>query len=213
MREDLAAAAVYEREIRLLAERRRSETGRAAPLVTAPLVAAQASEVARRLAAEVSSGQYAFEPLVPHAAFLNGKPRTIYSIDPLDAVVLGAITRVLAHAIEPRLGEHVHSYRKGRSQWTACRALLRYLREHARARPDPRSRGLYVLRRDVKRYDENIPVGEDSRLWSTLHELVANDRLGLRGGLDAFLRRAFRPPVVQLEGPPRPLDRGVPTGL
>lgn len=213
MREDLSAAALYEREIWLLSERRRSETWRATPELSAPLLTAHAPALARMLAAEVRGGHYAFQPLVPHAAVLNDKPRTIYRIDPLDAVVLGVLTRVLATALEPLLGTHLHSYRKGRSQWTACRALLVYLRAHAQERHDPRTRGLFVLRRDVRRYDENIPVGDDSALWSTLERLLGAQRLGLDGDLQQFLRRAFRPPVVQLSGEPRPLERGVPTGL
>src|SRR5688500_1130462 len=153
-REGLASAALYEREIDALVTHESDWIARGHCELTAPLVAAHAPQVARRLAAEVSAGAYAFQPLVPHAAVLNGRPRTIYRVDPLDAVVYGVLWRVLSAAIEPRLGTHLYSYRRGRSQWTACRALLRYLRGHVRARPDPRSRGLFVLRRDVRRYDE-----------------------------------------------------------
>jgi hypothetical protein len=216
MSETLASAALYESEIQLLAERRRSQGWRVEPELTAPLVARHAATVARMLAAEVRSGRYEFAPLVPHAAMLNGKPRTIYRIDPLDAVVLGVLTRVLAAAIEPQLGDALHSYRKGRSQWSACRALLRYLREHARRRSDPRTRGVFVLRRDVRRYDENIPVGDDSALWTTLQRLLGDARLGIGAGIDevhAFVRRAFRPLVARPDGEPRRLERGVPTGL
>jgi hypothetical protein len=215
MHESLAAAPLYEREIQLLAERQRSRAWRSAPALSAPLIAVHAPKVARMLAAEVRTGRYEFQPLLPHAALLNGKPRTIYRIDPLDAVVLGVLTRVLAAAIEPQLPAQLYSYRKGHSQWTACRALLRHLREHARARPDPRARGVFVLRRDVRRYDENIPVGDDSTLWTTLERLLAGQRLGVDGNGDvsAFLRRAFRPPIAQPAGAARPLERGVPTGL
>jgi hypothetical protein len=215
---DLGAASLYEREIQLLAERGRLESGPASAELSAPLVALHAAKVARMLAAEVSAGRYEFAPLVPHAAMLNGKPRTIYRIDPLDAVVLGVLTRVLAAVIEPRLGDQLYSYRKGCSQWSACRALLRYLREHCRARPDPRTRGLFVLRRDVRRYDENIPVGDDSTLWTTLRDLLAGAQLGMHGDLHAFLRRAFRPLIAHPPEPDgaqlvKPLERGVPTGL
>jgi len=211
-REGLAAAALYEREILMLADRRTREAWRMSLELTAPLVATHAQQVARRLAAEVSTGRYAFQPLQPHAALLGGKPRTIYRVDPLDAVVFAALTRLLAAAIEPRLGAHLYSYRKGHSQWTACRALLRYLRAHVSARPDPRTRGVFVLRRDVRRYDEHIPVGDDSTLWPTLAALIGENSFGFRGDFAAFLRRAFRPPVAREDGA-RPLAAGVPTGL
>lgn len=213
MRESLATAALYEREIHALAERRASRHWHAQPHLSAPLLALHAPDVARRLAAEVSSGSYALQTLLPHAAHLNGKPRTIYHIDPLDAVVLGVFTRVVMAAIEPQLGDHLHSYRKGCSQWTACQAFARYLQAHQRSTRDPRERGVFVLRRDVRRYDENIPTGDDSQLWSTLSRLLGTDDLGLRGDLSAFLRRAFRPSVLHADQSCAPLARGVPTGL
>jgi len=212
-RDDLTNPALYERQIRLLAERHRDRGWPAEIELTTPLVASHALDVSRRLAREVSAGEYAFEPLVPHAAMLNGKPRTIYRIDPLDAVVYGALVRVLTAAIEPRLGAYLHSYRKGYSQWTAARALIHHARTHAQSRPDPRERGLFVLRRDVRRYDENIPVGDDSSLWTTLERLLGGATLGYRGDLAGFLRRAFRPPVAREGAVPSPLARGVPTGL
>jgi hypothetical protein len=81
-----------------------------------------------------------------------------------------------------------------------------------RARPDPKTRGVYVLRRDVKRYDENIPVGDDSMFWKTLDTLVGAERFGYRGDFHALMRKAFRPVVLQ-HGTPRVLERGVPTGI
>lgn len=215
MHEDLGSAALYEREIRLLAERRRSQGWRAPPELTEPLIALHADKIARMLAAELRTGRYRFAPLSPHAALLGGKPRTIYRFDPLDAVVHGVLARVIAEAIEPRLPGHVHSYRKGRSQWSACRALLRFLRAHAHARRDPRARGLFVLRRDVRRYGESIPVGDDSALWPTLERLLDGQRLGLDGDADlsGLLRRALRPPIACEGRVPLPLDIGVPTGI
>lgn len=212
-REGLMSAVLYEREIHALAGRAREQIFHGHGELSAPLVAAHAAQVARRLAAEVGAGEYAFSPLVPYPALLNGKPRTIYRVDPLDAVVFSALGRVLSAAIEPRLGTHLYSYRKGRSQWTACRALLRYLRAHARARRDPRSRGVFVLRRDVRRYDEHIPVADDSRLWTILEGLTGGAAVGYRGDFAAFLRRAFRPAIARPDGSARPLDVGMPTGL
>src|SRR5687768_3141080 len=99
----LGSAALYEREIQLLVERRRSHGWRAPPELTEPLIALHAAKVARMLAAELRTGRYQFAPLTPRAALLGGKQRTIYRFDPLDAVVHGVLARVIAQAIEPRL--------------------------------------------------------------------------------------------------------------
>lgn len=205
--------ALYAREVHTLAARKKRDNWRATTELRAPLLAPHAERIAAMLAKEVSRGAYAFAPLEPRRALLNGKVRTIYRLDPLDAVVWGVLTRVLMANMEPRLGSHIYSYRKGKSQWSACRAFLRYLRRHVKAHPDPRTRGVHVLRRDVRRYDETIPVGPDSTLWSTLRELRNGADLGFRGDLDAFIVQAFRPPVVQPDGSIRPLDKGVATGL
>lgn len=204
---------VYVEQIAALAHRRRRDAWLATVELTAPLVAAHAEQVAPRLAYEVCSGRYSFQPLVPRTATLNGKVRTIYGIDPLDAVVLGAVTRVVMSQIEPQLGTHLFSYRAGKSQWTASAAFVRFLRAHARKRKDPKQRGLFVLRRDVRRYDERIPVGDDSRLWSVLAQLCAGRELGMHSDLDALFKRAFRPPIAWPDGSVRPLDVGVATGL
>ncbi|MDH5673864.1 MAG: reverse transcriptase domain-containing protein [Myxococcales bacterium] len=209
----LADAKLYEREIHALADRQARRDSQVQLDPSTSLVGARATEVARRLAREVSSGHYRFVPLVPHAATLNGKPRTIYRLDPLDAVVWAVLTRVLVQHMEPKLGPHLYSYRKGRSQFSACRDLLGYLRRHVRERPDPRKRGVFVLRRDVRRYDENIPVEPDSQLWSSLRALVGDDALGFRGDLFAFIERAFRPEFQHEDGRIARLTRGVPTGI
>jgi hypothetical protein len=204
---------LYAEEVRKLATRRQRESWSASFELTGPVLAPHADALGKQLAREVASGGYEFRPLISRSAVLNGKPRTIYRLDPLDAVVWGVLTRVLMTAMEPRLGEHLASYRKGRSQWTACRAFSAYIVEHVRSRPDPRTRGLFVLRRDVRRYDETIPVGPDSQLWSIIADLCGESTFGFRGDLAAFIRHAFRPPIVQPDGSARLLDVGVATGL
>jgi hypothetical protein len=204
---------LYADEVRKLASRHERERWRLPYDLSAPLMLHHADALGARLAKEVPRGAYAFQPLIPRHALINGKERTIYKLDALDAVVWGALTRVLLGVLEPKLGEHLFSYRKGMSQWTACRAFLRYLHGHRAARPDPKTRGLFVLRRDVRRYDESIPTDDDSPLWRTLSELYGTDMLGLQGDLTAFVKAAFRPPIQQADGTVRPLQKGVATGL
>ena len=204
---------LYADEVRRLASRNSRAAFSGTFELSAPLLAPHAERIGEMLAAEVAGGGYAFRPLEPRRAVVGGKERTLYRLDPLDAVVLGVFTRVFMATMEPQLGEHLSSYRKGRSQWTACRAFLRYLRRHAASIPDPRQRGVFVLRRDVRRYDETIPVGPSSSLWQTLAQLRGDRSLGCRGDLPAFIQRAFRPPILQADGSARPLEAGVATGL
>jgi hypothetical protein len=204
---------LYVHEVRKLAGRRTRDAFRGHNELSLPSLATRAEELGNKLAREVSAGQYRFTPLLPRQALLQGKQRTIYALDPLDAVVWGVFTRVLLGAIEPQLGPHLFSYRKGYSQWTACRGFMHYLDEHRKVRPDPRTRGMFVLRRDVRRYDETIPTGPHSLLWTTIQELCGRADLGFRGDLGAFTELAFRPLIQHEQGPPTALERGVATGI
>lgn len=172
-----------------------------------------AREIARRLARDVPVRGYTFKPLLPHRAVLQGKPRVIYRVDALDAVVWGAYARALSRAIDPGLGTHLYSYRSGLSQFRAADACVEFFRQHVAERRDPRARGLFVLRRDVRRYDETISVSDDSSLWTTLQELTAGTPLGAGPVAASLLKAAFRPSIVQADGTAVPLLRGMPTGI
>lgn len=209
----LDQVSLYESEIERLAARHARLEWRMVDSIALGDIARRARDVAERLAREVPEGGYTFRPLIPRKARLNGKDRTIYRLDALDAVVWSALVRVLTSGFDARLGSHLFSYRKGYSQWRAAAAFLEYVHAHERARPDPRTRGLFVLRRDVRRYDETIPVRDDSSLWSTLQRLCDADSFGYRADFPLFLKRAFRPEVAHPDGDVRRFDLGVPTGM
>jgi hypothetical protein len=163
---------------------------------------------ARSIAAEVTAGSYAVRPARIRRALLD-KPRDLFVLDATDLVVHGAVAEVLTEAMEPHLSPCVHSYRRGRSPAGALRAFGAYLRAHRRERQDPRERGLYVLRADVKSYGESIPLGASSSLWERLQEVlgpVDRDR-----ELWALLGSVVRPEVMGEAGPWQPIV-GVPTG-
>lgn len=168
--------------------------------------------MARRLARDVKAGRYAFSPVLPRLARIEGKPRALYLATPLDDIVLGALAQVLSEAFEPTWSAHLHSYRRGRSPWSAIDAFRAYVRAHRAERPDPRTRGLFVLRRDVRAYGDAIGVGAESRLWLQLADALRRADIEPTPRLLAWLRSAFRPAVET--GPERfelP-TRGVPTG-
>jgi hypothetical protein len=139
---------------------------------------------------------------------LGGKPREVGQVGALELLAHAVVADVLAEAIEPTLSPHLWSYRKGRSSWQALRAIARMVRAHRRARPDPRTRGLYVLRSDVRAYTDEIPVDEDAKLWRDL------DRAGdLDAASSAMVRALVRPEVASGDDAPARRARGVLFGL
>jgi hypothetical protein len=166
------------------------------------------SHVAKLLAKTVASGAYEHAPAQIREIRVDGKLRTVFSYRLTDLVVHGVVSELLDEAIAPRLSPRLYSYRKGVSWWTPVADFAAYVRAHRRASPDPRDRGLYVLRRDVDAYTDSIPVHGGSPLWPIL-----DDALGALGDSERHLLECVvRPDVVRLDGGTVSLVRGVPTG-
>jgi retron-type reverse transcriptase len=200
------------------AERVRSRQLRAAD--TRPLcpggprlsgMAGSIDSLAQKLARDVSRGDYRFGPVIRRRARIEGKERALYVATPLDDIVLGALAQVLGELVQGALSAHVYSYRRGRSPRCAIDALRAYVRRHCHGRPDPRTRGLYVVRRDIRGYGDAIPSGAGSALWSMLAEALEAAQVVPSERLMHWLGSAFRPELQEAERLERP-ERGVPTG-
>ncbi len=198
-------AALYERHSRA---RRPWEQGGVALGELGPRVR---SALAKELAKSVASGAYRFSPSEPRVARLGGKTRVIYRGSITDTVVVSVLAKVLRRLAEPLVSERVYSYRPGRSALQAARDFAAYVRAHRRARPDPRTRGLYVVRRDVARYGESIPVHEASPLWAQLDEVFARWSIAASEPIVTLVREAVRP-LIAADGGEQRMELGVPTG-
>src|SRR5262249_37673562 len=117
------------------------------------------AKVARLLAESVSSGHYELGPARIRTIVANGKERIVFAYPLTPLIVQAVVAGILEEAVTPQLSPSLHSYRSGVSWWTAVSGLAAYVRVHAKSRPDVRSRGIYVLRRDIESYTDSIPVG------------------------------------------------------
>lgn len=164
-------------------------------------------QVAAALARSVRRGDHESRPARLHWAMLD-KRRELYEFDLADAILQDAFAGLLTRRLEPSFSDRLHSYRAGRSARTAIESFLAYLRHHRRAVADPRQRGLYVVRADVKSYGESIPMHAGSPLWSDLRE-----RLGAVSATEwRLVESLIRPTILRGDdGEASPL-RGLPTG-
>ena len=139
-------------------------------------------------------------------ATVGGRERQLAALAPLDLVVHAVIAEALAQRLEPRLSPHLFSYRRGRSSWTALRALARGVSRHRHQHDDPRQRGLFVLRADVQDFTDSWPIGDDAPLWPELRALtgLAADSAHWR-----LLRRLLVPEIVAASAAERapPVER------
>jgi hypothetical protein len=170
--------------------------------------------VARLIARAVARGEYALEPARLRTLRVDGKARAVVACPLTDLLVHGVVSDVLQEAVDPLLSPCLYSYRRGLSWYRGVADFAGYVRAHRRSRPDPRTRGLYVLRRDIEAYTDAIPVGETSPLWPMLHEAL--ERTGTADSLTPddwrLVRAVVRPRLLTAEGAPFTRWRGAPTG-
>jgi len=211
----LADPALYIAAFEQVAARERDRHSEEAALEGAPPLASLAFQIdalAKRLAELVPSWRYELSPVVPRRVLIEGKSRVLYHSPPLDVVVMTAVASALGRSLEPTFSERLFSYRVGRSNTQAVLQLSAFIKAHRAQRPDPRDRGLYVLRRDVKAYGDAIPSGSDSHLWVALRRDLASTGMQLDAEAWEWLRHAIRPPVASREGFNLDPARGIPTG-
>ena len=177
-------------------------------------VAFHQAKVSRLLARAIARGEYRVGSARARTIVAEAKTRVVFSYALTDLVVHGVVADALAEAIEPDLSPGLYSYRKGHSWWRAVSRFAAYTRAHRRSRPDPRTRGLYVLRRDVEAYTDSIPVGPTSPLWPMLRRAL--DRSGAGAGLGPadwrLIESIVRAEVVAEDGARFTRYLGVPTG-
>ncbi len=163
--------------------------------------------IAKELSAALRRRDYVPRPARVRIALLD-RPRELYQLELGDAILHDALAALLAERLEPLYTPHIYSYRVGRSNWGALRDVLGFVKTHRQGVADPRQRGLYLLRGDIKRYGESVPVHPRSALWIDLAMIFPN------GSAEDwyFLERLVRQTVIrpdQFEASPL---RGLPIG-
>jgi hypothetical protein len=168
--------------------------------------------LARLMVRTIRQNAYEFQPGRIREIRVQGKRRDVFSFRLVDLIVHGVVAEIIEEAAAPLLSPELFSYRKGVSWWHAVTRFSEYVRAHRRARPDPRSRGLHVLRRDVDAYTDSIPVGGDSPLWGILRGLFESPGSRIEPDDWRMLESVVRPVVRDKQGRLISLLRGVPTG-
>jgi hypothetical protein len=214
-RPSLFHTAIYLTQLERLRAKRRRRGPRSASNEDVALLRllGRDSELCRRVASEVERGTYQFSPLARVNVWHEGKRRTIHRIGFLDALVLGAMAQRVTAMLETKLDDCVHAYRPGRGSQRTIAAVRDHLNEHRGLRPDARTRGVFVLQRDLAAYGESIPTAAESQLWPLLRKLLddAADQREARV-LYALLERACRPEVRLTTGEVVVMQHGLPTG-
>jgi len=176
-------------------------------------IAFNAPKVSRLIAKAVAKGDYKFRPAMVRQIDVEGKIRRVFSLNLTDTIVHGAISNLIENALALSLSSRVFSYRKGVSWWTPSAQFASYVRHYRKMHPDPKDRGICVLRRDIDSYTDSIPVDANSRLWELIKKNLCLDTTESAAAIkDWELVESVVRPVV--DGPQGHYSqiRGVPTG-
>ena len=101
--------------------------------------------------------------------FYIDKWRNFYAITLTDRLLQTIFVELLNTCLESYLTPNCHAYRKGRNIFEAIRQCSAYIRKQRKnSKVD-----LYVLRSDISRYFDSIPVHNASPLWPSLKNLFS----------------------------------------
>lgn len=168
---------------------------------------------AKLMAKTISQGEYELEPGQLKTITVNGKKRELFHFRISDYILHGVIADLILELMQPHFSPCLYSYLKGRDWWKAVQNFSNYIRDYRQRVKNPKERGIYILRRDIKSYTDTIPVGNNSPVWQQLKELFhfypqSTYELKIWG----LIQQVLRPEVCIQKGKFFTKLEGVPTG-
>jgi|GEM_PF-6165887 len=137
------------------------------------------------------------------------KPRELIEMPLESHLIHGCLRQMLEASIQANHSPFVHSFIRGRSVKTAFEQIRGRLKRY-RKKTKQKNRALFVLRADIKKCGESIPVHPRSPLWSLLKPHLPDPKLW---PIESFLTRSLRPDL-EWKGTPGAFQLlyGIPTG-
>ncbi len=166
----------------------------------------------RAIAKDITAGAYNFSPGQAIRIVTHEKERTVYQFKPVDRIVHLAVTAILNMFTAKTLVPNVYSYRDGYSYVGAVQALAKYVRDYRKKVPDPKKRGLYLVRTDISAYFDSIPVCDDAPVWQWLKDLLGPNEVAAHPELWTIFRESVRPVIIDITGREGRMEQGIPTG-
>ena len=177
-------------------------------------LAGESSAFARHLVKDLFSNKYSFDIVRRKVIEMADKDRIIYILSLTDLIIHGVVAKALRRYAEPRYMENLFSYRLKIGRYDAINKVTTYIRKHRAQIRDRKSQGIFVIKKDISNYTEDIPTHESSQIWVLLVELLGKqtqDQIGNWKVLD-FLKFLIRPVIADRQSYPHCNLKGVPTG-
>lgn len=165
------------------------------------------------MAKAVAQGEYELKPAQLRTVTINGKERDLFHFRLSDYLLHGVIADLILEVMQPDFSSCLYSYLKGRDWWKAVQNFSNYIRDYRKKIKNPKERGIYVLRCDIKSYTDTIPVGNNSPIWQQLKNLFQfepSSEVELK--IWNLIQQVLRPEVYIKRGQLFTKLEGVPTG-
>jgi len=169
------------------------------------------SKILKSLHADFQSGITQFKPAQRIQAYVGGKVRWISKLELEDQIVHSVAAGILNDLLEAQYSSRLFSYRKGHSSWAAIQMLTDFIRAHRLQFKIPTQRGIFVLKRDVSAYGDNIPVHEKAELWRELSRLTSKSQKIDAADIE-LMKKLLRPFYKNGDQSEFSLSIGIPTG-
>ena len=178
-------------------------------------MAMDAGNFSKAMAKAIGRSEYSLKPARARVIAVNGKEREVFAFELTDLLLHGVVAELTLEIFERQCSPFLYSYRRGKNWWHGVSALAEYARAHRRKIADPSERGLYIMRRDIRKYTDTIPVGAASPLWPQLRTLFELGNLSSSREQSAWnlASRVIRPEIIPVDGQGLATKYlGVPTG-
>ena len=122
------------------------------------------------LAKKVSLNEWQFSA-VKKITVYKDKARIVHQFCLGDFILAKFLQKKLAPLLETFWPETLHSYRKGKSQYTAISYLFQYLKKHRKNLPK-KNWGLFIYKTDISQYGLSVPTYNESQLWTLIKKYL-----------------------------------------
>ncbi len=132
----------------------------------------QRNKVARLLANAVANQTFQFDIADEQWIKISGSKKKLMTRQNLiDRIVHGAIFSFITQHAESHYSESLGSYRCGQSVYTVADQVRKYFQQQ-RKQNRKQQLDLYVLRTDISRYANTVPLTINSPLWPLIDKLL-----------------------------------------
>jgi hypothetical protein len=131
---------------------------------------------------------------------VTDKERRVFQFPLRDLIVHNVFALTLKEKIEPYLSDNLFSYRKGKNSHQALNRVVQKIRNYKKIYTGPlKSRGLYVIRKDISKYTDYISTAPQSILLNQMWSFMQKNNIHISKSDKALIVKILNPHYIEEE--------------